>query len=123
MKSPVNLRHVLVGELADLPEVDEPDSGAALHHEDVRGMRVAVEEPVAEDHRHPRLGDPVGEVCDAPPGSSAATLRSAELHSLEQLEHEHAPAGVAPVDPRDLARPGWPAKLRRKISAFRASAR
>src|SRR6266487_3267024 len=25
-----------------------------------------------------------------------------ELHSLEELEHEHAPAGVGPVDPRDL---------------------
>ena len=36
--------HVLLGQLADQPEVDEADPGA-VEHEHVRGMRVAVEEP------------------------------------------------------------------------------
>jgi hypothetical protein len=54
-------RHVLVGQLADETEVDEPDP-CAVEHEHVRRMRVAVEEPVPEDHLHPRLGDPVGEL-------------------------------------------------------------
>ena len=46
--------------LSDLAEVDEPDAVAG-QHEDVRRVRVAVEEAVPEDHRHPRLAHPVGE--------------------------------------------------------------
>ena len=54
-EEPRQLRHVVVGERPGLAEVDEPDPSGA-EHEDVRRVRVAVEEPVAEDHRHPRLG-------------------------------------------------------------------
>ena len=54
-------RHVLVGQLPDHAEVDEADLLRRLEHDDVRRVRVGVEEPVAEDHVHPRLGDQVRE--------------------------------------------------------------
>ena len=60
-EEPRQLRHVVVGQLAGEPEVDEADP-VGREHEDVRRMRVAVEEPVPEDHRHPRLGDQVREL-------------------------------------------------------------
>ena len=59
------LRHVGVRELACLAEVDEAER-AVREPQDVRRMRVGVEEPVPEDHRHPGLGDRVGEAHDAP---------------------------------------------------------
>ena len=43
------------------PEVDEADP-AVVEHEDVGRMRIAVEEPVPEDHRHPGVRHPVGEL-------------------------------------------------------------
>jgi hypothetical protein len=69
-------------------------------HEDVRRVRVAVEEPVAEDHRHPRLGHQVGE---SPPlvERVAVGLHVRELEPFEQLQREHALPGVAPVHARD----------------------
>ena len=58
-------------------------------------MRVAVEEPVAEDHRHPGVGHPVGEL--------APLLRRArlevdvrELVPWRQLQREHPSRRVAP---------------------------
>ena len=63
-------------------------------------MRVAVEEPVAEDHRHPRLGDQVGEV-PALLERPCVELEVGELHAVEVLEREHARARVRPVDARD----------------------
>ena len=78
-----------------------PDLVAVAEDEDVGRVRVAVEEPVPEDHRHPGLGDQVRE--------AAALLhlprverQVGELHALEQVEREHARARVAPVDARDL---------------------
>ena len=100
-EEPRQLRHVLVGQLPDLAEVDDPDVLRVADHEDVRRVRVAVEEAVAEDHRHPRLGHQVGE--------AAALLHLprverevGELDALDQLERQHARARVAPVDARDV---------------------
>jgi hypothetical protein len=51
-------------------------------------VRIAVEETVAEDHVHPRLGDHVGE-----PLSLVDRVRGevevAEMDALEELEREH----------------------------------
>ena len=63
-------------------------------------MRVGVEEPVAEDHRHPRLGDQVGEMAPLV-DRERLELEVGQLLALEQLEREHALPGVAPVDVRD----------------------
>ncbi len=93
------LRHVLVGELARQPEVDEADLLGA-EHEDVGGVRIAVEEAVAEDHRHPRLGDQVGEPAALVEGVPL-DVEVGDLEAVEQLEREHACARVAPVDLRD----------------------
>ena len=64
-------------------------------------MRVAVEEAVAEDHRHPRVGEHLGE--------PAPLLRPVvervdvgELRAVDVLEREHARPRVRPVDPRNL---------------------
>ena len=68
-------------------------------HEDVRRVRVAVEEAVAEDHRHPRLGDQVREpaaLLERP----RVELEVGELDAVEELERQHARARVAPVDAR-----------------------
>ena len=68
-------------------------------HEDVRRVRVAVEEAVTEDHRHPRVGDDVGEpaaLLDRP----LVEHEVGELHAVEVLHRQHARAGVAPVDAR-----------------------
>ena len=46
------LRHVVVGELPGLAEVDEAER-TRLEDEDVRRVRVGMEEAVPEDHRHP----------------------------------------------------------------------
>ena len=63
-------------------------------------MRVGVEEPVAEDHRHPRLGHQVREVAPLVERHDEVDVR--ELRPLEPLEREHARAGVRPVDLRHL---------------------
>ena len=64
-------------------------------------MRIAVEEAVAEDHRHPRLGDLVREVA---PLLEAERQRVdvCDLRPLQPLEREHARARVRPVDPRHV---------------------
>src|SRR5579862_6389486 len=62
-------------------------------------MRVAVEKAVAEDHRHPRLGDEVGELA-ALLERPLVELEIAELDAVEILEREHPAARVAPVRPR-----------------------
>src|ERR671937_2099287 len=63
--------------------------------------RVAVEEPVPEDHRHPGLGHPVRELA---PGLDRddARVEVGDLRAVEELERQHARARVAPVDARDL---------------------
>ena len=88
--------HVLVGELADEAEVDEADP-AAVEHEHVRRMRVGVEEAVPEDHLHPGVGDPVGQLA-AGVDRRRLELEIGELHALEVLERQHPHAGVVPVD-------------------------
>ena len=95
------LRHVVVAELADGAEVDEPDRARLLQHEDVRRVRVAVEEPVPEDHRHPRLGDEVREL--APLFErQRSRVDVPDLRALEPLERQHARARVRPVDLRHV---------------------
>ena len=84
--------------LPDEAEVDEADP-AAVEHEHVRRMRVAVEEAVAEDHLHPRVRDPVGELAALLEGRRLE-LEVGELHPLEILERQHPDAGVVPVDLR-----------------------
>ena len=63
-------------------------------------MRVAVEEPVAEDHRHPRFGDHLGEALALLDGV-AGLVDVRELRALDELERQDARACVAPVDARD----------------------
>ena len=73
-------------------------SGA--EHQDVRRVRVAVEVPVAEDHRHPRLGDQVREMAPLVE-RPVVEVEIGELHAFETLEREHARPRVCPVDARD----------------------
>ena len=70
-------------------------------------MRVAVEEPVPEDHRHPRLGDQVREPA-ALVERPVLDVDVGELHAVEVLERQHARARVRPVDLRhgDVRVPG-----------------
>ena len=63
-------------------------------------MRVAVEEPVPEDHRHPRLRDHLGQAL-AFLQRVARLLDVGELAALDELQRQDARAGVAPVDARD----------------------
>ena len=100
-EEPRQLRHVVVGELARRSEVDEPDRAGLLEHEDVRRMRVAVEEAVPEDHRHPRLRDLVREVAPLL-DRQRQRVDVGELRSLEPLEREHARARVRPVHLRHV---------------------
>ena len=52
-------------------------------------MRVGVEEPVPEDHRHPRLGHQVREA--APLLERVLVgVDVGDLHALEELERQHA---------------------------------
>ena len=92
------LREVLVRELSGQAEVDQADL-VGPHDEDVCRVRVAVEDAVAEDHRHPRLGD---DLRQAPallhPVRHRVDVR--ELEALEELEREHPRTRVAPVDLR-----------------------
>src|SRR4051812_23992453 len=94
------LGHVVVCELAHLAEVDEPDA-VSREHEDVGRVRIAVEEAVAEDHRHPRLAHPVRDAAAVFDLVRRGTDVS-DLDPVEELERQHALAGVAPVDDRDL---------------------
>ncbi len=61
-------------------------------------MRVGVEEPVPEDHRHPGLGHDVGEPAPLL-GRPALVVEVGELDALEPVEGQHAAARVAPVGP------------------------
>ena len=90
--------HVLVGQLPDHAEVDEADLLRRLEHHDVRGVRVGMEEAVAEDHVHPRLGDQVREPLPLLDGIRVR-VEIPELNALEQLEREDPRARVAPEDP------------------------
>ena len=94
------LRHVVFRELPRLPEVDEADP-VRPEHEHVRRMRVAVEEPVAEDHRHPRLGHQVRE--PAPVFHRRhLEIEIGDLRALEELEGQHACTRVAREDAWNL---------------------
>ena len=77
-------------------------------------MRVAVEDPVAEDHRHPRLGDEAREL-GALRRREAEPADLGERDAVEVLEREHPCRGVAPVDLRDgdaiLAGEGAPQRV------------
>ena len=104
-EEPRELRHVVVGELPRLAEVDEPER-ARLEHEDVRRMRIGVEEPVPEDHRHPRVGQPVGDVAPLV-GPHRLEVEVGDLRAREVLEREDPRRRVLPDHPRDddAARP------------------
>ena len=62
-------------------------------------MRVAVEEAVPEDHRHPRLGDPVRELAPLLE-RRRDEVDVGELDPVDPLERQHARARVLPVDLR-----------------------
>ncbi len=97
-EEPCQLGEVAVAELAGEAEVDEADS-LGREHQDVRRVRVAVEEAVAEDHRQPGLGDHVGEPV-ALLHRPDLEVEIGELDAGEVLEREHALARVAPVGAR-----------------------
>ena len=92
-------RDVVVGELAREAEVDEPDQ-VGPDDEDVRRVRVAVEEPVPEDHRHPRLRDHLGQPL-ALLHRVARLVDVGQLAALDELERQDAGTRVRPVDARD----------------------
>ena len=70
-------------------------------HEDVRRVRVAVEEAVAKDHRHPRLRehmrDPATLVQRVPEHFDIG-----ELCAFDELEGQHSRPRVGPEDARHL---------------------
>ena len=63
-------------------------------------MRVSVEEAVPEDHRHPGLGDHLGQPL-ALLERVADLVDVGELRPLDELERQHPRPRVAPVDPGD----------------------
>ena len=92
--------HVALGERADLAEVDQAKT-AVGQHEQVRGMRIAVEHAVAKDHLEPGVGDQKRQ----PPTlfhRRIGELDLTELSALEPLERQHPLAGVRPVHLGDL---------------------
>ena len=99
-------------------EVDEPDQVGA-DDEDVRRVRVAVEEPVAEDHRHPGFRDHLGEAL-ALLERVARLVDVGELRALDELERQHAGARIAPVDARhaDVRVPGEVAMEGLRVAAL-----
>ena len=99
MKRRVAFDDVVVGELAREAEVDESDQ-VGPDDEDVRRVRVAVEEPVPEDHRHPRLGDHLGQAF-ALLQRVARLVDVGQLAALDELERQDAGARVRPVDARN----------------------
>ncbi len=100
-EQPRQLRHVVVRELADGAEVDEPDRTSLLEHEDVGWVRIAVEETVTEDHRHPGLGDQVGQIA-AFVERERRHVDVAHVGAVEPLQGEHPRARVLPVDLRHV---------------------
>ena len=58
-------------------------------------MGIAVEEPVPEDHRHPRVRHPVGELA-ALLGGALLEIDIGELDSLQVLERHHSRRRVTP---------------------------
>ena len=64
-------------------------------------MRIAVEESMAEDHRHPGSRDQVRQVA-ALVERQRGRVDVGELDALEPLERQHARAGVRPVDARHV---------------------
>ena len=66
--------------------------------EDVRGVRVGVEEAVPEDHRHPRVRHPRDDVV---PLVGTHRGEVGDLRSVEVLEGEDAAGRVAADDPWD----------------------
>ena len=64
-------------------------------------MRVAVEEAVPEDHRHPRLGDPVGDLAPLLE-RRRDQVDVGELDPVDPLERQHARPRVLPVDLRHV---------------------
>ncbi len=113
------LRHVVVRELSRLAEVDEPQL-ARLEDEDVRGVRVGVEEAVPEHHRHPRVREPVGDVA-ALVRPQRLEVEVRDLRPAQELERQDAPASSTARITRGTTTPSLRAKLRWKSSAFRAS--
>ena len=110
--------HVLVGEAPRQPEVDETDA-AVVEQQDVRRVRIAVEEAVAEDHRHPGVRHPVRKLTtlfERP----RLEIEIRELRALEVLEREHARPRVAPDHLRhhDLVRIAEVAAERLGIPGF-----
>ena len=85
-------------ETAGEPKVDEPQP-AVVQQENVRGVRVAVEEGVAEDHRHPRIRHPEREVT-ALVGGEQARIEISDVGADEPLEREHATRRVRVPDAR-----------------------
>src|SRR5207302_2653880 len=76
---------------------DQADRPCLVRHEDVRRVRVAVEEAVPEDHRHPRFGDPGGELTTVL-DPRADEVDVGELDPVDPLERQYARPGVLPVD-------------------------
>ena len=93
------LRDVVIGQLADGTEVDETDLVAVAQHEHVGRMRIAVEEPVTEDHRHPGLRH---QISDGASLLERPTLRIqiGHLDPVEPLERQNPGARIGPEDPR-----------------------
>src|SRR6266545_2768294 len=93
-------RDVVVRQVPGEPEVDEPDL-IGPEHEDVRGMRIAVEEAVPEDHRHPGLRDHLRQALALLEGV-AGLVDVGEPPALDELQRQHPGPRVAPVDARDV---------------------
>ena len=87
-------RHVVVGQLPCLPEVDEAER-AGLEHVDVRRVRVRMEEPVPEHHRHPGVREPVRDVAPLV-GTHRVEVEVGDLRPAEELEREDARGRVLP---------------------------
>ena len=100
MKSAVSFERSSSESFPAMPKSTRPIVPDLVQHHDVRRVRVGVEEPVAEDHRHPRLRDQVRRA-GAAPRSCTRRRRRRGAGPLEELEREDARPRVAPVDPRD----------------------
>ena len=81
-------RHVVVGQLPCLPEVDEPER-AGLEHVDVRRVRVRMEEPVPEHHGHPGVRETVRDIAPLV-GTHRAEVEVGDLRPAKELEREDA---------------------------------
>ena len=101
-------------ERAGETEVDEPEA-AVVEEEDVGRMRVAVEEAVPEDHRHPGVRHPVGELAALLSASARRDVEIAKLHALEALEREHASPSCSARSTFGTATRSSSPKLRRNV--------